>query len=67
MLYASGEMSQPERLQSAFISEDEVKKVVEYLKNAYMDEIPDQIELSGGFGGGKAISSCKSSITCVKC
>jgi S-DNA-T family DNA segregation ATPase FtsK/SpoIIIE len=47
MLYASGEMSQPERLQSAFISEDEVKRVVEYLKNAYMDEIPDQIELSG--------------------
>lgn len=47
MLYASGEMSQPERLQSAFISEDEVKRVVEYLRNAYMDEIPDQIELSG--------------------
>jgi len=47
MLYASGEMSQPERLQSAFISEDEVKRVVEYLKNAYMDELPDQIEFSG--------------------
>jgi len=47
MLYASGEMSQPERIQSAYISEDEVKRVVEYLKNAYMDEIPDQIELSG--------------------
>jgi S-DNA-T family DNA segregation ATPase FtsK/SpoIIIE len=47
MLYASGEMSQPERLQSAFISEDELKKVVDYLKNAYMDELPDTIELSG--------------------
>ena len=47
MLYASGEMSQPERIQSAYISEDEVKRVVEYLKNAYMDEIPEQIELSG--------------------
>ena len=47
MLYASGEMSQPERLQSAFISEDEVKKVVEYLRKAYIDEIPDGIELSG--------------------
>ncbi len=54
MLYASGEMSQPERLQSAFISEDEVKRVVEYLKNAYMDEIPETIELSGNIekGGG---------------
>jgi S-DNA-T family DNA segregation ATPase FtsK/SpoIIIE len=47
MLYASGEMSQPERLQSAFISEEEVKKVVEYLKKAYIDELPDTIELSG--------------------
>jgi DNA segregation ATPase FtsK/SpoIIIE, S-DNA-T family len=52
MLYASGEMSQPERLQSAFISEDEVKKVVDYLKNAYMDELPDTIELSGSIDKG---------------
>ncbi len=54
MLYASGEMSQPERLQSAFISEEEVKKVVEYLKKAYIDELPDTIELSGSIerGGG---------------
>ncbi len=58
MLYASGEMSQPERIQSAYISEDEVKRVVEYLKNAYMDEIPDQIELSGSIekGGGGLFS-----------
>jgi len=47
MLFASGEMSQPERLQSAFISEEEVKKVVGYLKKAYADEIPQTIELSG--------------------
>ena len=47
MLYATGEMSQPERLQCAFISEDEVKKVVEYLKKAYEDEVPNTIELSG--------------------
>ncbi|MDE2030807.1 MAG: DNA translocase FtsK 4TM domain-containing protein [Patescibacteria group bacterium] len=52
MLYASGEMSQPERLQSAFISEEEVKKVVEYLKNAYIDELPDTIELSGSIEKG---------------
>jgi S-DNA-T family DNA segregation ATPase FtsK/SpoIIIE len=55
MLYASGEMSQPERLQSAFVSEEEVKKVVEYLRKAYIDELPDNIELSGSIeknGGG---------------
>jgi len=52
MLYASGEMSQPERLQSAFISEEEVKKVVEYLKKTYMDELPDTIELSGSIEKG---------------
>ena len=57
MLYASGEMSQPERLQSAFISEEEVKKVVEYLKKAYMDELPDMIELSGSIEKGNNLFS----------
>jgi S-DNA-T family DNA segregation ATPase FtsK/SpoIIIE len=52
MLYASGEMSQPERLQSAFISEEEVKKVVQYLRTAYQDELPDEIELSGSLEQG---------------
>ncbi|MFZ2205721.1 MAG: DNA translocase FtsK 4TM domain-containing protein [Minisyncoccia bacterium] len=47
MLYSSGE-AQPERLQSAFISEGEVKKVVKYLIEAYQDEIMDEITLSGG-------------------
>lgn len=46
MLYSGGE-GQPERLQSAFISEDEVKKVVEYLHKMYQDEIREEIELSG--------------------
>lgn len=57
MLYASGEMSQPERLQSAFISEEEVKKVVEYLKKAYIDEIQDTIELSGSIDKGNSLFS----------
>ncbi len=52
MLYISGEMSQPERLQSAFISEEEVKKVVEYLRREYEDELPDTIELSGSVERG---------------
>jgi len=57
MLYSSGEMSQPERLQSAFISEDEVKRVVEYLKDAYIDEIPEQIILSGNIEKGNSLFS----------
>jgi len=57
MLYASGEMSQPERLQSAFISEDEVKKVVDYLRKAYIDELPDNIELSGSIEKGSSMFS----------
>jgi len=52
MLYASAEMSQPDRLQSAFISEDEVKRVVNYLRKAYQDEIPETIELSGSIEKG---------------
>lgn len=52
MLYATGEMSQPERLQCAFISEDEVKRVVEYLKKTYEDEVPNTIELSGSIDKG---------------
>ncbi|OGJ05523.1 hypothetical protein A2456_01035 [Candidatus Nomurabacteria bacterium RIFOXYC2_FULL_36_19] len=47
MLYSSGE-AQPERLQSAFISESEVKKVVNYLADAYKDEISAEITLTSG-------------------
>jgi len=43
MLYSSGD-AQPERLQSAFISEVEVKKVVKYLADAYRDEVMEEIE-----------------------
>ncbi len=46
MLYSGGE-GQPSRLQSAYISEQEVKKVVSYLKDAYKEELLDTIELSG--------------------
>ncbi len=33
MLYLSGELAKPTRLQSAFIDEDELKRVVDYLKD----------------------------------
>jgi DNA segregation ATPase FtsK/SpoIIIE, S-DNA-T family len=47
MLYISGEMSQPVRIQSAFISEDEVKKIVSHLKDSYSGELQEEIVLSG--------------------
>lgn len=47
MLYLSSETPQPERLQSAFISEDEVKRVVRFLKDQSRDTLPDEITLSG--------------------
>jgi len=47
MLYLGAEMSKPVRLQSAYISENEVKKVAKYLSDAYKDEIMSEINLSG--------------------
>lgn len=46
MLYIGSEMSKPIRLQSPFISENEVKKVVKYLIDAYKDEIPTGIDFT---------------------
>ncbi|MDO8604771.1 MAG: DNA translocase FtsK 4TM domain-containing protein [bacterium] len=50
MLYISGEMSKPTRIQSAFMSETEVKAVVKYLANMPTDGLPDtdEINLSSG-------------------
>jgi DNA segregation ATPase FtsK/SpoIIIE, S-DNA-T family len=47
MLYSSGD-AQPERLQSAYVSESELKKVVKYLADAYRDEITEEISISSG-------------------
>lgn len=55
MLYSSGEMAQPQRVQSAFISENEVKSIANYLKTRYKDELPDGLNLGDG-----SISSDKS-------
>jgi len=46
MLYLSAEMSKPERLQGPFISETEVKNVVRFLRKAYEDAIPSELNLT---------------------
>ncbi|MDD5152787.1 MAG: DNA translocase FtsK [Candidatus Pacebacteria bacterium] len=48
MLYISGEMSRPTRIQSAFMSESEVKAVVKYLAGLETDKLPDEINFSQG-------------------
>ncbi len=45
MLYLGGEMSKPLRLQSAFISEGEVKQVVKYLIDNY-EELPSDVTIT---------------------
>jgi S-DNA-T family DNA segregation ATPase FtsK/SpoIIIE len=45
MLYLSGEMSKPRRIQSAFISEHEVKKIVSFLTEQFRDELPSEITI----------------------
>ncbi len=46
LLYLSGEMSKPLRLQSPYISETEVKNVVKFIVDQYKDELPNEINLS---------------------
>ncbi|MFA6340669.1 MAG: DNA translocase FtsK 4TM domain-containing protein [Candidatus Paceibacterota bacterium] len=53
MLYIGGEMSKPVRIQSAFVSEKEVKDIVKYLVNSYKNElIGGEIDLGGAESSG---------------
>lgn len=45
MLYLSGDMPKPIRLQSAYVSESELKKVVKYIVDEYRDILPEYINL----------------------
>jgi S-DNA-T family DNA segregation ATPase FtsK/SpoIIIE len=47
--------NQARRLQSAYITEDEVKAIVRYLKDAFKDELPDTIEFTGTMTGEKSL------------
>ena len=52
MLYLAGDISKPVRLQSAFISEAEVKQVTEYIVKSYQDELGNEIMLTPITGAG---------------
>jgi len=51
MLFMSGDMSKPIRIQSAYISENEVKAVVKHISNQYSDEIPNEIDFASASNG----------------
>ncbi len=46
MLFLSGEMSKPRRVQAPYISESEVKKVVSYLASLSEGTLPDEIDFT---------------------
>lgn len=54
MLYLGGEMAKPVRLQSAYISEGEVKQVVKQLADEYKDEVMNEINLTPTEAGASA-------------
>lgn len=54
MLYLGGDMSKPVRLQSSYISESEVKRVVKYFADEYKDDIRDEINLTPTEAGAQA-------------
>ncbi len=46
MLFQSAKMSKPARIQSPFISEEEIKSVIKFLKNQYEGEVPSEVDMS---------------------
>lgn len=57
MLYLSGDMGKPVRLQSAFISEGEVKKIVDYIAQHNEAEIPIDIGMPAPGSSENAFST----------
>ncbi|MCX6741032.1 MAG: DNA translocase FtsK 4TM domain-containing protein [Candidatus Parcubacteria bacterium] len=58
MLFISSELSKPKRLQGAFVSDKEIKRVVDYLRNirepSYQNDIVDKTTVVEGIDGDLA-------------
>ncbi len=63
MLYMLGNMAKPVRVQSSFISEDEVKAVVRFIKKAYKDILPEEISMGGEAQSAQEVSSLAGGIS----
>lgn len=46
MLYIGGETSKPIRIQSGYITEGEIKRLVKFLKERHQDDAPEEINIS---------------------
>jgi S-DNA-T family DNA segregation ATPase FtsK/SpoIIIE len=55
MLYAAGDMPQPERIQSAYVSESELKAMVQWIVEHNEEGGADEIVLSGSVSPDKTI------------
>jgi S-DNA-T family DNA segregation ATPase FtsK/SpoIIIE len=60
MLYLSSDMAQPSRIQSAYVTETEIKKIVSYLKKEYAGEDAEDITLGGEDAGPSSLSDIMS-------
>lgn len=56
MLYRGGEMSKPERIQCAFIPENEVKKVAQSVIKNNRDYLPDEADIPEHMDSGSAVA-----------
>jgi S-DNA-T family DNA segregation ATPase FtsK/SpoIIIE len=56
MLFQSAEMSKPERMQCAYVSEEQVKSVVSFIKK-HNNQLPDEIVLGEVLDDDRSISS----------
>ena len=57
MLYMSGDTSKPRRIQGAFVSETEVRKVTQYLESEYSEAGFEPLSLEPEGGGGTIFDS----------
>jgi S-DNA-T family DNA segregation ATPase FtsK/SpoIIIE len=57
MLYIGGETSKPIRIQSGYITEGEIKRLVKFLKERHQDDAPEEINISEVKEGDTIISA----------
>jgi DNA segregation ATPase FtsK/SpoIIIE, S-DNA-T family len=57
LLFTSSESPKQERVQSPFVSDGEVKRVVQYLKQTYRDMVPDEINIEDSKAADKGMQA----------
>lgn len=57
MLFLSGEMSKPKRMQAPFVTEGETKSIVKHISKNYEEILPDEIDFTDTSGSDSVFSS----------